>query len=137
MNASAANWRSSKTAPACHTRDSSRAAGLDLPAQPLHRTGAGVAVHDLGGFRPGARRAHSAEPRCSGLLSLPNCAPEVFIHARRHIVRICNVFAYRLRVLEAVTANAAKPLVAGEDVRTPLGTFRVVLRIVHSSNLQA
>jgi hypothetical protein len=52
-------------------------------------------------------------------------------------VRICNVFAYRLRVLEAVTANAAKPLVAGEDVRTPLGTFRVVLRIVHFSNLLA
>jgi len=37
-----------------------------------------------------------------------------------------DVFAYRLRVLEAVTANAAMPLVAGEDVRTPLGAFRVV-----------
>jgi len=40
-------------------------------------------------------------------------------------VRIRDVFAYRLRVLEAVTANAAMPLVAGEDVRTPLGAFRV------------
>jgi len=40
-------------------------------------------------------------------------------------VRIRDVFAYRLRVLEAVTANAAMPLVAGEFVRTPLGAFRV------------
>ena len=58
-------------------------------------------------------------------LSLPNCAPEVFVHARWHgfVVLISNVFSYRLRVLEAVTANAAMPLVAGEDVRTPLGGF--------------
>jgi hypothetical protein len=53
-------------------------------------------------------------------LSLPNCAPEVFVHARRHVFVVCmrDVFAYRLRVLEAVTANAAMPLVAGEYVRT-------------------
>src|SRR5215471_12472704 len=40
-------------------------------------------------------------------LSLPNCAPEVFVHARRDVfvVRMCDVFAYRLRVLEAVTAK--------------------------------
>src|SRR5262245_11196597 len=39
----------------------------------------------------------------SDLPSLPNCAPEVFIHARRRIfvVHICNVFAYHLRVLES------------------------------------
>jgi hypothetical protein len=66
-------------------------------------------------------------------LSLPNCAPEVFVHARRDVfvVRMCDVFAYRLRVLEAVTANAAMPLVAGENVRTPLGAFRVVFGIGH------
>jgi hypothetical protein len=66
-------------------------------------------------------------------LSLPNCAPEVFVHTRRHVfvVRIRDVFAYRLRVLEAVTANAAMPLVAGEDVRTPRGAFRVVFGMGH------
>src|SRR5262245_26108815 len=66
-------------------------------------------------------------------LSLPNCAPEVFVHARRDVfvVRMCDVFAYRLRVLEAVTANAAMPLVAGENVRTPLGAFRVIFGIGH------
>jgi len=42
------------------------------------------------------------------------------------VVLISNVFAYHLRVQEAVTANAAMPLVAGEDVRTPPGTFRIV-----------
>jgi hypothetical protein len=42
-----------------------------------------------------------------------------------------DVFAYRLRVLEAVTADAAMPLVACEDVRTPLGALRVVLGIGH------
>jgi hypothetical protein len=33
-------------------------------------------------------------------LSLPNCAPEVFVHARRHVFVVCirDVFAYRLRV---------------------------------------
>jgi hypothetical protein len=65
-------------------------------------------------------------------LSLPNCAPEVFVHARRHVfVLIRDVFAYHLRVQEAVTANAAMPLVAGEDVRTPLGAFRVVFGMRH------
>src|SRR5262249_12418569 len=34
-----------------------------------------------------------------------------------------DVFAYRLRVLEAVTANAAMPLVAGEDVRSATRGF--------------
>jgi hypothetical protein len=62
-------------------------------------------------------------------LSLPNCAPELFVHARRHVfvVRIRDVFAYRLRVLEAVTANTAMPFAAGKGVRAPLGAFRVVL----------
>src|SRR5207247_730300 len=66
-------------------------------------------------------------------LSLPNCAVEVLVHARRHglVVLIGNVFAYHLRVQEAVTANAAMPLVAGEDVRTPLEAFRVVFGIGH------
>src|SRR5262245_42007799 len=66
-------------------------------------------------------------------LSLPNCAPEVFVHARRHVfvVRMCDVFAYRLRVLEAATANAAMPLLAGEDVWTPLGVFRIVFGMGH------
>src|SRR5215475_2220982 len=54
-------------------------------------------------------------------LSLPNCAPEIFVHARRHgfVVLISNVFTYRLRVLEAVATNTAMPLVAGEAVWTP------------------
>jgi hypothetical protein len=66
-------------------------------------------------------------------LSLPNCAPEVFVHARRHVfgVLIRDVFAYHLRVQEVVTANAATPLVAGEDVGTPLGAFRVVFGMGH------
>src|SRR5947208_10419438 len=66
-------------------------------------------------------------------LSLPNCAVAVLVHARRHslVVLISNMFAYHLRVQEAVTANAAMPLVAGEDVRTPLGAFRVVFGIGH------
>src|SRR6516162_7362380 len=69
-------------------------------------------------------------------LSLPNFAPEVFVHARRHVfvMRMRDVFAYRLRVLEAVAANAAMPLVAGEDVRAPLGPFRVVFGIGHFQN---
>jgi hypothetical protein len=69
-------------------------------------------------------------------LSLPNCAVEVLVHARRHglVVLISNVFAYHLRVQEAVTANAAMPLVAGEDVRTPIGAFRVVFGIGHFDN---
>ena len=78
-----------------------------------------------------ALRARSWE-----FLSLPNCAVEVLVHARRHglVVLISNVFAYHLRVQEAVTANAAMPLVAGEDVRTPLGAFRVVFGIGHFNN---
>src|SRR5215468_8146299 len=66
-------------------------------------------------------------------LSLPNCAVEVFVHARWHglVVLIGNVFAYHLRVQKAVTANTATPLVAGEDVRTPLGAFRVVFGVGH------
>src|SRR6266498_2941005 len=58
------------------------------------------------------------------------------VHARRHglVVLISNVFAYHLRVQEAITANAAMPLVAGEDVRTPLGAFRVVFGIGHFNN---
>src|SRR5262249_43336786 len=69
-------------------------------------------------------------------LSLPNFAPEVFVHVRRHVfvVRMRDVFAYRLRVLEAVTANAAMPLVAGEDVGAPPGAFRVVFGIGHFQN---
>src|SRR5436305_11798219 len=50
------------------------------------------------------------------------------------IIGASNVFAYHLRVEEAVTANAAKPLVAGEGVRTPLGAFRVVFGIGHLDN---
>src|SRR5262249_28289727 len=67
------------------------------------------------------------------LLSLPNRAVEVLVHARRHslVVLIGNVFAYHLRILEAITANAAMPLVAGEGVRTPFGAFRVVFGIGH------
>ena len=78
-----------------------------------------------------ALRARSWE-----FLSLPNCAAEVLVHARRRglVVLISNVFAYHLRVQEAVTANAAMPLVAGEDVRTPLGAFRVVFGIGHFDN---
>src|SRR5262249_30153229 len=55
---------------------------------------------------------------------------------RRHVfvVRMRDVFAYCLRVLEAVAANAAMPLVAGEDVRAPLGAFRVVFGIGHFQN---
>src|SRR5262249_23466514 len=66
-------------------------------------------------------------------LSLPNCATEVLVHARRHglVVLIGDVFAYHLRVQEAITANAAMPLVAREYIRTPLGAFRVVFRIGH------
>jgi hypothetical protein len=47
------------------------------------------------------------------------------------VVLIGNVFAYHLRVQEAVTANAAMPLVAGEDVRTALGASRVVFGVGH------
>jgi len=61
---------------------------------------------------------------------------EVLVHARRLglVVLISNVFAYHLRVQEAITANAAMPLVAGEDVRPPLGAFRVVFGIGHFNN---
>jgi hypothetical protein len=68
-------------------------------------------------------------------LSLPNCAPEVFVHARRHVfvVLIRDVFAYHLRVQEAVTANAAMPLVAGEDVRTPRELYACLI-VFHHGN---
>src|SRR5262249_38415950 len=58
---------------------------------------------------------------------------EVLIHARRHdlVELIGDVFAYHLRILEAITANAAMPLVADEGVRTPFGAFRVVFGIGH------
>jgi len=61
---------------------------------------------------------------------------EVLIHARRHglLVLIGDVFAYHLRINEAITANAAMPLVAGEHVRTPLGASRVVFGIGHFDN---
>jgi hypothetical protein len=49
-------------------------------------------------------------------------------------VPISNVFAYHFRVQEAVTANAAMPLVMGEDVRTPLRAFRIVFGIGHFNN---
>src|SRR6516225_10449687 len=82
------------------------------------------------------RMRNSDRARSWEFFSLPNCAVEVLVHARRHglVVLVGNVFAYHLRVQEAVTANAAMPLVAGEDVRTPLGAFRVVLRIGHFNN---
>jgi hypothetical protein len=54
--------------------------------------------------------------------------------SRGNSLVISNVFAYHLRVQGAVTANAAMPLVAGEDVRTPLGAFRVVFGIGHFDN---
>jgi hypothetical protein len=41
------------------------------------------------------------------------------------------IFTEDLGLLEAVTANAAMPLVAGEDVRTPVGVFRVVFGMGH------
>src|SRR5262249_551141 len=69
-------------------------------------------------------------------LSLPNCAMEVLVHTRRHglVVLIGDMFAYHLRIPQSVTANAAMPLVAVEDVRTPLGAFRVIFGIGHFNN---
>jgi len=62
-------------------------------------------------------------------------APWKYSYMLGGMVSLCslvsNVFAYHLRVQEAVTANAAMPLVAGEDVRTPLGTFRIVFGVGH------
>jgi hypothetical protein len=97
-----------------------------LPAQRTTPGGRPLPPRRVSGSAFSVGRKGSAA-RSWDFLSLPNCAPEVFVHARRHVfvVRIRDVFAYRLRVLEAVTANAAMPLVAGEDVRTPLGAFRV------------
>src|SRR6516165_298339 len=92
---------------------------------------------NLGHSNPRSRaRRWVLAARSWDFLSLPNFAPEVFVHARRHVfvVRMRDVFAYRLRVLEAVAANAAMPLVAGEDVRAPLGAFRVVFGIGHFQN---
>ena len=66
--------------------------------------------------RPFARpdRDSDVQAEVDSLLSDIGLAKVRDVHARRHtfVVRICNVFAYRLRVLEAVTADAAKPLVA-------------------------
>jgi hypothetical protein len=96
-------------------------------AAPLRRSS------NLGRSNPRSRARQVLAARSWEFLSLPNCALEVFVHARRHVfvVRMSDVFAYRLRVLEAVTANAAMPLIAVEDVRTPLGAFRVVFGIWH------
>ena len=47
------------------------------------------------------------------------------------VVLIRNVFAYHLRIQEPITANAAMPLVAGEDVWTPLRAFVVVFGVRH------
>jgi hypothetical protein len=44
---------------------------------------------------------------------------------------VSNVCTYHLRVREAVTANAAMPLVAGKDVGTPIGAFWIVFGIGH------
>jgi len=88
-------------------------------------------------FERGTQSQHNRlKARSWEFLSLPNSAVEVLVDARRHglVVLISNVFAYHLRVQEAVTANAAMPLVAGEDVRTPLGAFRVVFGIGHFNN---
>src|SRR6266446_2644378 len=78
-------------------------------------------------------RSAAAQQTLWESLSLPSCALEVLIHAWWHgfVVLISNVFAYHLRIQEAVTANEAIPLVAGEDVRTPLRAFRVVFGIGH------
>jgi hypothetical protein len=104
----------------CRCRDDPAAAPGRLPAG----RGGNVAFTLV----RAALRARSRE-----FLSPPNCAVEVLVHARRHglVVLISNVFAHHLRVQEAVTANAAMPLVAGEHVRTPLGAFRVVFGIGH------
>jgi hypothetical protein len=54
-------------------------------------------------------------------------APWKYSYMLGGMVSLCslaNVFAYHFRVQEAVTANAAMPLVMGEDVRTPLRAFR-------------
>src|SRR2546429_3097535 len=104
----------------CRCRDDPAAAPGRLPAG----RGGNVAFTLV----RAALRARSRE-----FLSPPNCAVEVLVHARRHglVVLISNVFAHHLRVQEAVTANAAMPLVAREDVRTPLGAFRFVFGIGH------
>src|SRR6266404_4233452 len=86
---------------------------------------------------PSSQSQHNRlKARSWEFLSLPNSAVEVLVDARRHglVVLISNVIAYHLRVQEAVTANTAMPLDAGEDVRTPLGAFRVVFGIGHFNN---
>src|SRR6516162_8474816 len=102
-----------------------------IPPDVFGQTLRGLMLSGLQSVGRNSDRARSWE-----FFSLPNCAVEVLVHARRHglVVLVGNVFAYHLRVQEAVTANAAMPLVAGEDVRTPLGTFRVVFRIGHFNN---
>src|SRR5690349_24755567 len=75
------------------------------------------------------------------LLSLPDRALEVLVHARWHglVVLISNVCAYCLRVQKAVTANAAMPLVARKHIWTPVGASRIGFGIGHfnSSSTQA
>src|SRR5215831_6945902 len=119
-----------RSASRAFTLGSARAALISLLS--LSTISAGVA---FGAQTPNQAHAgpSAVEAGSWKLLSLPNCAVEVLVHARRHglVVLIGNVFAYHLRVQEAVTANAAMPLVVGEDVRTPLGAFRVVFRIRH------
>src|SRR5262249_18282315 len=87
----------------------------------------GISAHCLRGRHFGVSFLGAPEPgsplgKIREFLSLPDCAVEVLIHAWWHglVVLISNVFAYHLRIQEAVTANAAMPLVARENVWTPL-----------------
>jgi hypothetical protein len=113
------------------SRDSSKSEGRPGPAGYGRTRGNYVRSNPRSGL-------DDLPARSWDFLSLPNCAPEVFVHARRHVFVVCmrDVFAYRLRVLEAVTANAAMPLVAGEYVRTPHGTFWVVFGMGHFNSVQ-
>src|SRR5262245_27828266 len=80
--------------------------------------------------------SESVTARLWDFLSLPNCATEVLVHARWHclVVLIGDVFAYHLRIQEAITTNAAMPLVACEHIRTPVGVSRVVFGLGHLIN---
>src|SRR5215471_2517574 len=90
----------------------------------------------VGPDRVACHHPSGVDARLWEFLSLPNCAMEVLVHARRHglVVLIGDMFAYHLRIQEAITANAAMPLVAGEDIRMPLGAFRVIFGIGHFNN---